>query len=286
MTKKTSIDNQSRGKRLDILATEMLPKLSRAYVRTLIDEARILVNNQPQKAGYKLRAGDQVTTDFDESEIDNILPIDMPIIYEDKDILVVNKPAGVISHSRSRYHNEPSVASFIRQRTNLKGERSGIVHRLDRATSGVMICAKNNEILVFLQKQFSARKVDKTYIAIVSGVLKDNSAIIDMPIQRDPQRPRQFRVDSQGKAAQTRYTTLSSNHQLSMIELKPITGRTHQLRVHMHQLKHPILGDKLYGGQDYTRLMLHAQSIEIDLPTGERKLFTSPLPKIFKDIMA
>lgn len=288
MTKKLIVDEGSAGKRFDVAATEMLPILSRAYVHVLIEGGRILLNGGRQKAGYKLRAGDTISTDFDKSEIDRIADIDLPVIYEDENVLVINKPEGVISHSRGRYWNEPSVASFVRQKTGLAGgrdtrsDRAGIVHRLDRATSGVMICAKNSSAMAFLQKQFASRSVRKIYVAVVSGPLEPDAAIIDMPIERNPKLPSTFRVGSNGKPAKTQYSTIEAVGRYSVLKLEPQTGRTHQLRVHLAQLGHPILGDVLYGGEIADRLCLHALSISIRLPGGKLSTFDAPLPDIFK----
>lgn len=284
MAKQLVVDEESRGKRFDVVATEMLPMLSRAYVHVLIEGKRILLNGEKEKAGYKLRLGDKITTDFDPKEIDQIADIDLPILYEDDNVLVINKPEGVISHSRGRYWNEPSVASFVRQKTGQEGERSGIVHRLDRATSGVMVCAKNAETMSLLQKQFSERKVKKTYVAVIKGHMKLPEAIIDMPIERNPKAPATFRVGANGKASQTKYTVIESREGYDVVKLEPVTGRTHQLRVHLTYQKHPIVGDTLYDGEPADRLFLHAASLEITLPGGVRKTFTAPLPKAFKTI--
>lgn len=284
MATKLTIDEDSRGKRFDVVATEMLPMLSRAYVHVLIEGKRILLNGKQEKAGHKLRVGDKITTDFDASEIDQIADIDLPVIYEDDDVLVINKPEGIISHSRGRYWNEPSVASFVRQKTGQGGERSGIVHRLDRATSGVMICAKNQAALSFLQKQFSERKVKKTYIAVVKGHMDPPEAIIDMPIERNPKAPATFRAGPNGKQSSTKYTVTGSHGGYNTVRLEPLTGRTHQLRVHLAQQKHPIVGDTLYAGEEADRLYLHAFTLEITLPGGTRKTFEAPLPKAFDAI--
>jgi len=284
------IDEDTKGKRFDVVATEMLPMLSRAYVHVLIVGKRILLNGEQQKAGYKLRLGDVITTDFDPAEIDQIADIDLPILYEDDNVLVVNKPEGVISHSRGRYWNEPSVASFVRQKAVSKvgpwkqEDRGGIVHRLDRATSGVMVCAKNQVTLSFLQKQFSDRKVKKTYMAVVKGHMKPAEAIIDMPIERNPKAPSTFRVGPNGKASQTKYTVVESRGDYDVVRLEPMTGRTHQLRVHLTHQKHPIVGDTFYNGEPADRLFLHAFSLEITLPGGEQKTFQAPLPKVFNQL--
>lgn len=278
------IGSDAVGKRFDVIATEMLPMLSRAYVHVLIEGQRILLNGKKSKAGTKLRLGDEITSDFNPKEINEIADIELPIIYEDTDVLVINKPTGVISHSRGRYWNEPSVASFVRQKTGQTGERSGIVHRLDRATSGVMICAKNAEAMSFLQKQFSERKVEKKYIAVVSGHLNLTEAVIDMPIERNPKAPATFRVASNGKLSQTHYKVIGSRKDHDVVQLRPLTGRTHQLRVHLLHQKHPIVGDDLYKGEKADRLYLHALSLKITTPDGQKRLFTAPLPEEFNKL--
>ncbi len=273
------------GQRLDVVAGELLPSLSRAYIKRLLDDGRITLNGKAAKAGAKVQPGDKLQTDFEETELDTIEPIELPVLYEDEDVIVVDKPAGIISHSRGRYWNEPSVASFVRQKTNQAGERAGIVHRLDRATSGVMICAKNSTALAWLQKQFSQRKVDKMYLAIVAGRLDKDEAVIDMPIERNPKVPATFRTSASGKPAQTAYKVITVTKDYSLLELRPLTGRTHQLRVHLKQLGHPIAGDTLYGGKPAERLLLHARSLTITLPDKRRQTFEAPVPAIFKETM-
>ncbi len=212
--------------------------------------------------------------------------IDLPIIYEDESVIVIDKPAGIISHARGRYWDEPSVASFIRQKISFNGqnERAGIVHRLDRATSGVMICAKNSQALKYLQKQFGNRTVSKTYLAIVNGKMKPQEAIIDLPISRNPKKPQTMMVEDGGKAAITEYATLETSSKYSLIELRPKTGRTHQLRVHLNYIGKPIIGDLVYSGEPAERLFLHASSLQIILPsTGEVAIFQSPLPSVFTE---
>lgn len=192
----------------------------------------------------------------------------------------------MLSHSKGNDNPEETVATFMADKvTGLSGNRAGIVHRLDRATSGLMIAAKNLEALKWLQKQFSTRKVKKTYIAIVEGSLDPREAIIDMPIERNPKRPQTFRAGHKGRSAITQFKTLKFNDRYSMLELKPRTGRTHQLRVHLEQLKHPIVGDELYGGDHADRLYLHATELEITLPNKERKIFKSKLPEEFNKMV-
>jgi 23S rRNA pseudouridine1911/1915/1917 synthase len=164
---------------------------------------------------------------------------------------------------------------------NLEGERAGIVHRLDRATSGVMICAKNAETLSFLQKQFSARTVYKNYVAIITGKLEPSKGLIDIPLGRSTKEPNKFIVTSNGKTAQTEFYVKEEQDKYSLVELHPLTGRTHQLRLHLKHLNRPIVGDTLYGGEPADRLMLHAINLEITIPGGQRKVFTSSLPSEF-----
>lgn len=268
--------------RLDHYLAELYTDVSRAFLQKLCSSDQVLVNGQPEKSGFKLKPTDEVKVLYDMAAIEKIDTIDLPILYQDDDVLVINKPAGVISHARGKYWNEPSVASFIRQLTNQAGDRAGIVHRLDRATSGVMICAKTVEAMIFLQKQFADRKVEKTYMAIIVGQLEPAEAIIDMPIERNPKMPSTFRVGPNGKPAQTAYKVLKKGEQHSQVQLQPKTGRTHQLRVHLANQGHPIVGDTLYNGEPADRLMLHAHKLELTLLDGKKRSFKAPLPAEFK----
>jgi 23S rRNA pseudouridine1911/1915/1917 synthase len=282
------VSEDQHNQRLDVFAAEAMPRLSRAFVQKLASDGRVTVNGSSVKAGHKVKTGDAVIVDYDESELGAIPSIDLPVIYEDEDCVVINKPAGVLTHTQGEFNNEPSVASFLRNKvTDLEGTRAGIVHRLDRATSGVILGAKNSKALSAFQKQFAQRKTKKTYMAIVEGHLKENEALIDMPIERNPKAPATFRVGPNGKSAKTHYKVLEENAGYSLVELKPETGRTHQLRVHLQQIGHPIVGDPLYGhGKHGDRLYLHALSLEITMPTSrERKVFTAPLPSEFREYM-
>lgn len=281
---KLKVSDEQKGKRVDKLLADQLPQFPRAALAKLFDKDLVLLNSKPTKPGFKLRADDKVEVDLSPLDI-KIADIDLPIIYEDDDVLVVNKPTGVISHARGRYFDEPSVASFVRQKTHQQGERAGIVHRLDRVTSGVMITAKSQEALSFLQKQFSSRKVKKTYLSVISGNLPTEEGSIDMPIGRNPKVPKKFHVTPIGKPAVTNYVTLNKSAKYSLLELSPETGRTHQIRVHLSKLNHPIVGDELYGGPEADRLMLHAESLEITLPGGERKVFHAKTPSIFRKLV-
>jgi len=277
----------SRAQRLDQKVVELIPELSRGFAARLIGEGKVTVNGEVQtKAGYKLREGDKVKVDYDVSQLAEIPEIELDVLYEDDDCVVIYKPVGVLSHSKGAFNPEATVATWLRSRVKgLSGDRGGIVHRLDRATSGVMICAKTPEALSWLQKQFANRNVKKTYAAVISGHFEPEEAVIDMPIERNPKAPATFRVGMQGKHAVTAYRTVASNSKYSLLELKPTTGRTHQLRVHLGHFHHPIVGDTLYGGEPAERLYLHAEHLEITLlKDHERKVFTAPIPKEFQEL--
>lgn len=272
--------------RLDQRVVTEHPELSRASAAKLITGGKVAVAGaQVNKPAYLVAPDDKVSVELPNT---SVAKVDLPIIYEDEDCLVINKPAGLLTHSKGAFNPEPTIASFLQQRqlnddeSRPIGNREGIVHRLDRGTSGVIICAKNPLATKWLQKQFSTRKVIKTYVALVDGVPKSERAVIDMPMARNPKRPQTFRVDVKGKPATTEYRVLQSKNGLSEVELLPTTGRTHQLRVHLAKLGHPILGDTLYGGAAAERLYLHALRLTITLPGGGRHTFEAPLPDEFR----
>jgi len=274
---------QQAKTRADVLLAAAYPEYSRAALARLFDAGKVKLGDKELKSGDKIPAESTLTADV------SVLQrppeaIDLPILYEDDNCVVINKPVGVLTHAMGKHGNEPSVASFLRSKvTGLDGDRAGIVHRLDRPTSGVIIGAKNQATLSMLQKQFSLRKTKKTYIAVVRGHLSPTEAVIDMPIERNPKAPSTFRVGPNGKPSKTHYKVLEEGEKYSLVELKPETGRTHQLRVHLAKVGHPIIGDPLYGKGKYgDRLYLHALSLEITVPGGERKTFTAPLPDEFE----
>lgn len=276
----------SRAKRLDQRVVELVPELSRASATKLIEGGKVAVNGKIiEKGGHKLREDDEVQVDFDVKQLQEIPSIELEVLYEDDDCVVVVKPMGLLTHSKGEFNPEATVETWLRSRTKLTGHRAGIVHRLDRLTSGVMICAKTPEALSWLQKQFSQRRVKKTYCAVVSGQLKQRHAIIDMPIERNPKAPATFRVGVNGKSARTEYQVVKESAAYSLLELKPETGRTHQLRVHLSNLGHPIVGDSMYGGEPAERLYLHAEELEITLPNRERKVFRTPVPTNFEELL-
>lgn len=297
---------QFRNMRLDQWVTKLIPQLSRSYAATLITSGKVTVNAQPQtKPGYKLRHGDSVAVDYDTAELSTIPDISLPVVYEDENCVVINKPVGVLVHSKGTLKPEATVATWLRARVGVQpasvagtdrtiqtihnqiSQRAGIVHRLDRATSGLMICAKTPAALSYLQQQFAARTVQKTYYAVVQGNMKPSDALIDMPIERNPKAPATFRVGRQGKPAQTIYATKQFNQTHSLLQLTPTTGRTHQLRVHLAHCGHPIVGDVLYNGQPASRLFLHAAELTIRMPgSGLLKTFRAPIPTEFLEAVS
>ena len=269
--------------RLDIyLSTKFDTTISRSLWQKYIKAGYVSVNNKAVTTPkFEVDETDEIALNLPEKEQTDV---DLPILYEDDDVIVVNKPSGLLTHAKGGLSDEPTVAEIIRPKTSFATDtdRPGIVHRLDRDTSGLLIIAKNPESAAHLQRQFAERTAKKTYIAITDGKPKLNAAKIDLPIGRNPSAPSTFRIDPNGKPAQTTYHVLAENDAQSLIELKPTTGRTHQLRVHLAHLNAPILGDRVYGKSSDCRMMLHAQKLEITLPSGDRKVFEAAIPDEFK----
>ena len=269
--------------RLDIyLSTKFDTTISRSLWQKYIKAGYVSVNNKVATTPkFEVDETDEIALNLPEKEQTDV---DLPILYEDDDVIVVNKPSGLLTHAKGGLSDEPTVAEIIRPKTSFAADtdRPGIVHRLDRDTSGLLIIAKNPESAAHLQRQFAERTAKKTYIAITDGKPKLNAAKIDLPIGRNPSAPSTFRIDPNGKPAQTTYHVLAENDAQSLVELKPTTGRTHQLRVHLAHLNAPILGDRVYGKSSDCRMMLHAQKLEITLPSGERKVFEAAIPDEFK----
>ncbi len=287
MIKKFRVKLEDAGKRADVFVAEQFPEFARSSMRGFFEKGLALVNGLPEEPGDKLKLNDLVSVDTTPL-VAKPEDIELPVIYEDDDVIVINKPAGILTHSKGVLNLEPSVASFLASKikdSNLTGNRAGVVHRLDRATSGVIIGAKNQAAQTYLQKQFSLRMTKKTYAAVVEGIPDEQEAIIDVPIMRNPKRPQTFKVGKEGKAAQTYYKLKKSlncgDREYSILILKPVTGRTHQIRVHLAYINHPVVGDRVYG-REGPHLMLHAEALEVILPSGERKTFVAPLPEYFK----
>ena len=270
--------------RLDAYLAKNYPEQSRSTWQKIIEDGFVQVNGKT--ADKKTRASDQDTIDIKKFQ-KTIAPIDIPIIYEDDNVVVMDKPVGVLTHAKGALSEEFTVADFVASKITDKdfrnsSNRPGIIHRLDRATSGIIIVAKNPETAKLLTNQFADRKAHKTYLAMVKKAPKLESARIDLPIGRNPKRPSEFRVDPKGKPAITDYKVVQLfNDGSALLELKPLTGRTHQLRVHLAHIGSPIIGDPVYGDAESERMMLHAQELEITIPDGQRKTFSTKIPHEF-----
>lgn len=276
--------------RLDAELVRRYPQFSRSTIQKYI------------KGGYVSVKGVTVTkpkSDVSEMDAIEMTPPqkqdfsdqELPIIYIDDEVVAINKPSGILTHSKGALSDEFTVAEFMRKYTvvGLDGNRPGIVHRLDRDTSGIILGARTEESASSLKKQFADRKVKKQYLAVVEGTLKHERAKIDLPIGRNPSAPSTFRIDPSGKDAVTYYEVLATDGEKSLVLLKPETGRTHQLRVHMQHLNTPILGDRVYGGvknskKQAPRLYLHALSLEVTIPPSRRKVFKTSAPLEFVEL--
>lgn len=270
------LEAEETRERLDHVLVHKFPEYNRATLQSFIREGYVKVNGEfAKKPNEKINEADIVELNVPKNQ--KVLP-NLPIIYEDEHVLVLNKPSGLLSMAKGEYCPEATLEDY-----------GLLVHRLDRDTSGVVILAKDSETQKLLRKQFQDRKTHKTYIAIVDGTPKLTEAMIDLPISRNLKRPTTFQVDQNGKPAQTKYTVLENINGKSLIELKPHTGRTHQLRVHLKYLGTPILGDLVYGEEKTApRLMLHARELEITIPGkggGVRKTFTAPVPEEFERVL-
>ena len=276
---------QKTTKRLDTYLYEHYKEISRSRWQKYIKDSRVSIN------------GKTITTPSYEIDDKAIIDIKLPeekkfekekldILYLDDNVIVINKPAGILTHAKGAESDEFTVADFFKRYSTyaLDTNRAGIVHRLDRDTSGVIIGARNNETANLLKKQFAKRLTKKTYIAITTSIPKLEKARIDLPIARNPKKPATFKVSSNGKVAITDYKVLKTNENYALIELMPKTGRTHQLRVHLNYINCPILGDKVYGAKKADRMYLHAEKLEITIPNKGRIIFEAKLPKEFKNI--
>lgn len=268
--------------RLDMHVAEQWPEQSRSTWKKLIEAGSVSVNGAVETSvKYNVREEDIVTVETPATPDHSRETL--PVIYEDENVIVIDKPVGVLTHSKGALNDEFTVAEFVRSKTMYKHDtnRPGIIHRLDRATSGVILCVKNDATASYLARQFSDRTTKKRYVAVVTGVPKQDEAVIDLPIGRNPKSPSTFRVDPSGKSAETYYKVIESSGEHSLVELSPKTGRTHQLRVHMSHIGTPIVGDPVYGIETADSMYLHARSLEITLPGGDRQLFESAVPETF-----
>lgn len=295
--KKIVVKDNSLNKRLDVYITDEMPELSRTAVKRLIDEEKILVNEKKQKSSYKPESGDIITIDMPEAhEIDlKAQDIPVPVIYEDNDIIVVNKPKGMVVHPANGNPDGTLVNAILAMckdsLSGIGGEiRPGIVHRLDKDTSGLLIVAKNDEAHMKMSRQIQDREVTKRYIALVRGVIAENEATINLPIARSTKDRKKMAVDKNGKDAVTHFKVLKRYDNYTLLELKIDTGRTHQIRVHMSYIGHPVVGDSVYsnGKNEFgvEGQMLHARYLEFKHPITEEKLkLEAPIPEYFEEVL-
>lgn len=268
------------GERLDRWLAERLG-LPRARVQRLIKEGLVTVEGNPVQPSYRPREGDVVRVTVPKGASPR-KAIRVPIVYEDGDIVVVDKPAGLAVHSGAGRENEPTlVSSLLAQGVRLAGgggDRVGVVHRLDADTSGVMVLAKTEEAYRALVDQFQRRAVEKEYLALVEGEVEPEKGIIEGPIGRDPHRPRWMGIVEGGKEAITEFEVLKKGKGRTLLLVRPKTGRTHQIRVHLSSIGHPVVGDPLYGRGE-GKLMLHAWKLSFRHPkSGKRVSFSASPP--------
>jgi len=283
--------------RLDHFLAKRLPQYSRTRLQQLIRSGFVRLNGASARPRQIVRAGDKI--DVRESPVEQIetrpqrIPLD--ILFEDDDLIVINKPAGLTVHPGAGQREHTLVNALLSHCTTLSGiggkERPGIVHRLDKETSGCLIVAKNDLAHRELSRQFADRTVEKIYLALVAGKLRKPAGVIEERIGRHPvQRQRMSVTTKRGRAAKTEYRVVRSNEEASLIECRLHSGRTHQVRVHLHHLGHPVLGDKVYGVRlvkNFPRQMLHAWKLGFRHPqTGEWKQFQASVPDDFKEAVA
>lgn len=271
------VDEKDEGIRLDNYLSELFENVSRSKIQDLTKKGNIFVNNQEKKPSYKLKTEDKIEVEFEDKKVGIIIPQNIPldIVYEDENMLVVNKPSGMLTHPTTIERENTLVNGLLykygENLSDINGAlRRGILHRLDRNTSGLLMVAKNNEAHEFLANQFGngtksqspsplagegigvrGKSVTKKYLAIVKGVIKEDSGIMDFPIGRNPRQPNKMAVTKDGKPSLTEFKVLKRFKDATYLELDLKTGRTHQIRVHLSHIKHPILNDTLYGAGNF-----------------------------------
>jgi len=283
--------------RLDQFLAKRLPEYSRSRIQQLIRGGFVRLNDQTTRPRQIVRRGDKIS--LREPPVEKIdirpEPIPLDVLFEDEDIIVINKPAGLTVHPGAGQREHTLVNALLSHCVSLSGiggkERPGIVHRLDKETSGCLVVAKNDIAHRELSKQFAARTVEKIYLALVTGKLRKPAGVIEEKIGRHPVHRQRMRVTSlRGRTAKTEYRVICSSEQASLIECRLHSGRTHQIRVHLHHLGHAVLGDKVYAARfakNFPRQMLHAWKLGFHHPrTGELKNFEAPSPADFKQAVS
>ena len=281
------------GRRLDQVLQSRLPEYSRSRIQKWIEDGRVLVNGAPQRSSHLIRAGEAIDVDPAEPPPLHATAENIPltVLYEDDDVVAIDKPAGMVVHAGAGVHSGTLVNALLHRFGALSGVggalRPGIVHRLDRFTSGILLVAKNDAAHQRLAAQFSGREIEKVYLALVHGSVKQDRGRIERPIARDPvRRTRMTARLAQGRAAWSEYRVLRRFDHFTLLEVRIGTGRTHQIRVHLSTIGHPVVGDTLYGAPakiegrpPLGRYFLHAHRIRFRQPsTGEELIVVSPLP--------
>ncbi len=268
--------------------------ISRSKIQSLIKEEKILVNNHLEKNSYLVRENDEITLEYVETE-NHLKPekMDLDIVYEDNDIIVINKPNGLVVHPAPGNYEHTlanGLAYYSNSLSDINGEfRPGIVHRIDAYTTGLLVVAKNNKAHEVLALELAKKEVKRTYLALVWVVITEDSGTIDAPIGRDPSDRKKMAINPKGKEAVTHFKVLERFKKATLLEVYLDTGRTHQIRVHMDYIKHPIVNDPVYGKReliDETGQCLHAMKLELIHPTTKEKMeFTCDAPECFKNIL-
>jgi len=283
------IEENLHKNRLDKFLYDEIPAVSRMYLKYLITAEKCTVNGKIENRGYHLQAGDLVEIEVDVKEQTEMLPENIPldIIFEDSELLVIDKPPGMLVHPtkgvrRGTVLNSVTYYLNFNERAEQKNEkliRAGLVHRLDKKTSGLMAIAKNARAHRILCSHFQRKLVEKKYFAVVEGAVKEDFGTINAPIGRNAEEKFWY-ISDDGKHAESRFRVIERNLETTLLELEPVTGRTNQLRLHCAHVRHPIVGDDKYGGREFSRLCLHAAKLSFFHPNGNRRLeFESALPE-------
>lgn len=277
--KKYHINHDDGGKRLDLVLAEKMNH-SRNFIQNLIRQNKVRIDGELAKPSGTAKAGGILGVE-EPGALKRPSKLELPVVYEDDDIIVIDKPAGIATHPPTEQSVEPTVVDFSRSRTSDPDPlRPGIVHRLDKDTSGLLIIAKNIPAKQYLQQLFASGNIRKTYLTLVAGRPRLPEAMIRLPIGRSQANPVLRSVNPMGKQAVTEYQTQHNYPKYTLLKVQPKTGRTHQIRVHLAHLRHPVVGDPLYGGQmpeGLSRLFLHAAELEFEGPSGRMHHFVSPL---------
>lgn len=282
------IDGSKAGQRLDSVLADLVPSISRTLWQKAIAESQVLLDGSPARSSHKVLFGSRIVIiSRPQIEMPKLVADLRPeIIYQDDDVIVVNKPAGMIAHPKPG-KEEPSLAgTFVSEVVDSRPMRPGIIHRLDRDTSGVMILARNPQARSHLEAAFRARRVEKVYWALAWGEFGIGVKRLQFALSPAGKGVGTMRVDPLGKPSETLVRQLAYGEDVSLVEARPRTGRTHQIRVHLAAISHPILGDATYGRRDgVARQMLHAYSLSLVLPNGIRHTFHASLPDDFQSTM-